>query len=123
MDAIGAQHIMRSSNMMFNAKPTTCNRCGCTDVAWAQNRKGKWYLVEGGYCHPGNKGTKYMMYSKLKYHNCNKYRARIAEIEQGGIDAEKKAEKLAELKREAPKYGYGVTDEGYLCKLEDHESH
>jgi len=73
---------------MFEARPTKCKRCGCEDVAWNQNRNGKWYLVEGGYCHPDLQGG-FLLFSKTKYHNCEEYKKQMdkirAEIECGMI--------------------------------------
>ena len=63
---------MRNWNVMIEAKPIKCKRCGCDDVAWAKSKKGKWYLVEGGYCHPDLRETGLLMFNKTKYHNCKK---------------------------------------------------
>ena len=61
------------NHLLFESKPTICKRCGSKDVAWTQNKAGKWYLVEGGYCHPDfTRETGIFVWNKIKYHKCIK---------------------------------------------------
>lgn len=104
---------------------TTCKRCGCPDLAWVKYKSGKSGLVQVSYNRPlwhGDGPAPVGLFAlKFNYHNCDEYRASIADAERRASACHPKADKprdiIADAMRviilmESPKFEQLVSGKG-----------